>query len=168
MLQATLLWHCDEKQFLWFILSLLFNDTWVTLIHSRTNQYESRSKSSWMASASTFLREASWRYRHLTYLLIRCQLLWQRLSEFSCFGNRHWEFESCWDTLASFTDLLWNPDTRTRHACILHLGLKEKHIDCSTMLPICVPFFIAPHCPLWKEEETVSCDRQWHLHMLTC
>lgn len=171
MLQAILLWHCDEKQFLWFILSRLFNNTGVTLIHSRKkkkNQYESSSKSSWMASAPTCLREASWKYRHLTYLLIQCQLLWQLLSGFSCFGSRHCEFESCWDTLASFTDLLLTPHTRRRHAFIVRLGLKEKHIDGSTTLSICVPFFIVLHCPLWKEREAISRDRQWHLHMLTC
>lgn len=166
MLQAILLWHCDEKQFLWFILSLLFNNTWVTLIQRRTNQYESRIKSSWMASAFT-LREASWKCRHLTYLLIQCQLVWQCLSEFSCFGNRHCEFESCWDTLAWSSDLLLTPHTRSRHVFIVHLNLKEKHIDCSTMLSTCVPFFIALHCPPRKEGERINHDRQWHLHTLT-
>lgn len=96
-----------------------------------------------MASASAFLREALWKYRHPTCLLIQCWLLWQCLSEFSCFGNWHCEFESCWDTLASFTDLLLTPHTRSRHSFIVHFSLKGKHRGCSTMLSSPVAFLIA-------------------------
>lgn len=117
MLQGILFQQCDEKPFLWFIFACFFNTTQVTLVHGRTNQCESMSTSSWMVPVCA-LGEASWKWRYLTCLSIQCQLLWQCLSESSCFGNRHCEFESCWCMLASTHLLQVTPHARSKHALI--------------------------------------------------
>lgn len=64
-------------------------------------------------------------------------MLWQCLSEFSCFGNKHCAFESCWDTLAFFTDLLLTPHTRSRLVFIVHLRKENIQISIQCCPSVC-------------------------------
>lgn len=64
-------------------------------------------------------------------------MLWQCLSEFSCFGNKHCAFESCWDTLAFFTDLLLTPHTRSRLVFIVYLRKENIQISIQCCPSVC-------------------------------
>lgn len=80
------------------------------------------------------------------------------LTEFSCFGNWHCESEGCWDTLASFTDLLLTLHTSSRHAFIVQLNLKGKHRGCSTMLSSPVTFLMAVRIVFFGKKQWAVTD----------